>query len=70
VRDTSGPEVVGDPELSSRVVDEDQQQPIYPYWLRIRRDGLSAAHPVTADLDEITFAEPGVVACKRLQPRS
>jgi ABC-2 type transport system permease protein len=57
-----GTEVVGDAELGSRVVDEDQQQLIYPYWPRIRRDGLSAAHPVTAGLDEITFAEPGALS--------
>ncbi len=57
-----GTEVVGDSELSSRVVDEDQQQLSYPYWLRIRRDGLSAAHPVTAELNEITFAEPGALS--------
>jgi ABC-2 type transport system permease protein len=57
-----GTEVVGDSELSSLVVDEDQQQLAYPYWPRIRRDGLSTAHPVTADLDEITFAEPGALA--------
>jgi ABC-2 type transport system permease protein len=57
-----GTEVIGDSELGSPVVDEDQQQLIYPYWLRIRRDGLSAAHPVTASLNEITLAEPGALA--------
>ena len=58
----AGTEVVGDAERGSLVVDEDQQQLIYPYWPRIRRDGLSPAHPVTADLDEITFAEPGALS--------
>ena len=57
-----GTEVVGDAELGSRVVDEDQRQLIYPYWPSISRDGLSAAHPVTANLNEITFAEPGALS--------
>jgi|EndMetStandDraft_8_1072994.scaffolds.fasta_scaffold10330_3 ABC-2 type transport system permease protein len=57
-----GTEVVGDSELASLVVDEDQQQLVYPYWVRIRRDGLSGAHPVTAGINEITFAEPGALS--------
>ena len=55
-------QVVGDSKLASLVVDEDQQQLAYPYWLRIRRDGFSGAHPVTAGINEITFAEPGALS--------
>ncbi len=54
-----GASVVGDSSLAATVMDQAQQQLSYPYWLRIGPAGLSAAHPVTADLNELFFAEPG-----------
>jgi ABC-2 type transport system permease protein len=57
-----GDEVVGDAKLALPVVDEAQEQLDYPYWLRIRADGLSSAHAVTANLNELVFAEPGALA--------
>ena len=56
-----GENVVGDLRLASFVVDREQRRLSYPYWLRIRRETLSDAHPVTADLNEVFFAEPGAL---------
>ena len=66
-----GEKVVGDVSLASFVVDNQQRRLSYPYWLRIRQDGLADAHPVTANLNEVFFAEPGaldIVATKRAEP--
>ncbi len=54
-----GERVVGDLNLASFVVDSAQQRLSYPYWLRVRKEGLADAHPVTANLNEVFFAEPG-----------
>lgn len=56
-----GKNVVGDLRLASFVVDREQRRLSYPYWLRVRRETLSDAHPVTADLNEVFFAEPGAL---------
>lgn len=54
-----GGAVVGDAERASPVMDEDQTQMSFPFWMRIGQDGLSDAHPATADLNEVFFVEPG-----------
>lgn len=66
-----GEMVVGDANLASFVVDAQQQRLSYPYWLRIRQEGLADGHPVTANLNEVFFAEPGsleIVAGDRAIP--
>ena len=51
--------VVGDASLAAPVADSQGRQLAYPFWLRLRRPGLSAAHAVTADLHELMLAEAG-----------
>ena len=55
----AGDAVVGDAALASPVAADDQTQMSFPYWMRIGPDGLSDAHPATADLNEVFFVEPG-----------
>lgn len=57
-----GEGIVGDMNLASLVADDQQRRLSYPYWLRIGQDGLSDAHAVTADLNEVFFAEAGALA--------
>ncbi|NNF79675.1 MAG: ABC transporter permease subunit [Rhizobiales bacterium] len=54
-----GNEVVGDQKHAATVMDEAQQQSSYPFWLRLPRSQFSASHPVSADLNEVLFAESG-----------
>ena len=54
-----GENIIGDRQLASPVGNEQQQQLSYPYWLRIDKSFLNAAHPVSASLNEVFFAEAG-----------
>ena len=54
-----GKSVVGDAAAAARVRDREQTALAYPYWLRLRDDGLSSAHQVTAGLNELLLAAPG-----------
>lgn len=66
-----GEQVVGDLNLASFVADRQQRRLTYPYWMRIRKEGLSDSHPVTANLNEVFFAEAGslsIVAKDRGMP--
>lgn len=54
--------VVGDAELASPVVGEGQRQISYPFWLRLGRDRVASAHPVTASLNALLFAEAGTLS--------
>jgi ABC-2 type transport system permease protein len=56
-----GDHVTGDINLASFVVDNNQRRLSYPFWLRIRQAGLADSHPVTADLNEVFFPEPGAL---------
>lgn len=56
-----GKTVVGDAALAASVMDAQQRQSSYPFWLRIPQAQVSAAHPVTADLNELLFAEAGAL---------
>jgi ABC-2 type transport system permease protein len=51
--------ITGDALLAASIIGEDQQRTTYPFWLRVRRAQLSSAHPATASLNELLFAEPG-----------
>lgn len=54
-----GGQVIGDQKHAASVMNQSQQQSSYPFWLRLPRSQFSAAHPVSADLNELLFAEPG-----------
>ncbi len=54
-----GDQVIGDENHAASVMNQAQQQSSYPFWLRLPRARFSPAHPVTADLNEVLFAEPG-----------
>lgn len=56
-----GDAVIGDAALASPVTARDQTQMSFPYWMRIGPGGLSAAHPATADLNEVFLVEPGAL---------
>ncbi|MGI9387790.1 MAG: Gldg family protein [Methyloligellaceae bacterium] len=56
-----GDAVVGDDGSASLVTDSAQRQIRYPYWLRLKKDRLSDAHSVTAELNEVFFGEPGAL---------
>lgn len=56
-----GEDVVGDANLASPVIGRDQQQLNYPFWLRVPRANVSPAHPVTASLNDLLFAEAGAL---------
>ena len=51
--------VIGDSSFSAMAVDRNQESIDYPFWLRIRSQGLSGSHPVTASLNEIFMVESG-----------
>ncbi len=51
--------VIGDAELGAPVSHQSLGTLSYPYWLRVAPEQLSSAHPVTASLNELLFAEPG-----------
>ena len=57
----TGEVVVGDATLASPVADRDGAQMSFPFWMRIGKDGLSDAHPATADLNEVFFVDPGAL---------
>ena len=57
--------VIGDAELASPVMGTANRQISYPFWLRLRRDQLSSAHSVTANLNEIMLAEAGALTIER-----
>ncbi len=66
-----GEQVTGDLNLASFVVDRQQRRLTYPYWMRVRKEGLANTHPVTANLNEVFFAEAGslsIVAKERGTP--
>ncbi len=54
-----GDAVVGDEKMASPVTDENQGRMSFPYWMRIGASGISKAHPVSADLNEVFMVEPG-----------
>ena len=54
--------VTGDETLAAPVAGEDQTRTTYPFWLRVPRAQIDAAHPATASLVELLFAEPGSFA--------
>jgi len=56
-----GQQVIGDASLAAPVRQGDEQLIAYPYWLKIGRDHISGAHPVTANLNELLFAESGSI---------
>ena len=51
--------VVGDSSAGAVVADRDQNSFTYPFWMRIRPNGLSDEHPITASLNEVFFVESG-----------
>lgn len=58
VRYVSG-EVVGDESFAAPVMDSNQHQLAFPFWLRIGAEGLGRAHAVTGVINELLFVEPG-----------
>ena len=54
-----GGSVVGDALTASPVADKNQTRLSFPYWMRVREEGISRTHPVTADLNEVFMVEPG-----------
>ena len=54
-----GTEIVGDSNLSSAVSDGEQGYINYPYWLRTKSSNFSLSNPITANLNEVLFAEAG-----------
>ena len=57
----SGNKIVGDSGLAASVMNTQQRQSAYPFWLRIPQSQLAKSHPVTADLNELLFAEAGAL---------
>ncbi|MEQ1713728.1 MAG: Gldg family protein, partial [Hyphomicrobium sp.] len=62
--------VVGDAGLASSVTGADARQISYPFWLRIGREQLSPAHSVSANLNELLFAEPGALISDGVRGRA
>lgn len=56
-----GEDVVGDPALAALVTDDRQRPLNYPFWLKISPGQMQSAHPVTATLHELLFAEAGAL---------
>tara|TARA_Y100001968_G_scaffold91517_1_gene82326 strand:+ start:1921 stop:4533 length:2613 start_codon:yes stop_codon:yes gene_type:complete len=52
-------QVVGDSSAGAVVADREQRSFTYPFWMRIRENGFSYDHPVTASLNELFFVESG-----------
>lgn len=55
----NGASVVGDARAASPVADGQDARMSFPFWMRFRKNGLSADHPSTANLNEVFFVEPG-----------
>ncbi len=53
-------DVAGDQNAASVVADQQQRSLSYPFWMRLRTDSLSKAHPATASLNEVFMVESGV----------
>lgn len=53
--------VVGDARGASPVADSQETRLSFPYWIRVRKDGLSPNHPVSASLNEVSMIEPGAL---------
>ena len=49
--------VVGDSANAASVMNAQQRQISYPYWLRLGQDDMTSDHPVVAGLNEILLAE-------------
>ncbi len=62
--------VVGDANLASPVTGADARQISYPFWIRAGRAQLSPAHSVSANLNELLFAEPGALTMTAAAERS
>ena len=54
-------EVVGDKTFAAPVSIGGAGATGYPFWIRVPKAGLAAAHPVTGALRELLFAEPGAL---------
>jgi ABC-2 type transport system permease protein len=54
-----GKAVIGDRQLAAQVAGDGERQLAYPFWLQVRKAGLSARHRATAGLAEVLFVEPG-----------
>lgn len=57
----AGERVVGDANLAAPVRQGAQKLIAYPYWLKIHGDGIARDQSVTAELNELLFAEPGAI---------
>lgn len=51
--------VTGDLENAATVQTQDGRQYQYPFWLRLSSNNLSTSNPITANLNELYFPEPG-----------
>jgi len=51
--------VVGNSHYAAMAIDKEQKRFSYPYWMRIKSDGLAASHPTTASLNEVFIVESG-----------
>ncbi len=51
--------VIGDNQLASPIIDAEQNQMSYPYWMRFKPEQLSDAHQTTSGLNEIFLVDPG-----------
>ena len=54
-----GKSVIGDLDSASMVADRENRRMNYPFWMRIRGDGLSSGHATTASLNEVFMVEGG-----------
>ncbi len=54
-------QIVGDARSASSVEASNNTRISFPYWMRIRRSGLSSDHPTSASLNEVFMVEPGVL---------
>lgn len=60
-----GDQVVGDVSLASPVVDRNQTELSYPFWMRFSAEHIIADHVATASLNEVFFVEPGAFEITR-----
>lgn len=58
-------DVVGDARGASPVADSNETRLSFPYWIRIRKSGLSSDHPVSASLNEVFMVDPGALESTR-----
>ncbi len=56
-----GEDVAGDARAASPVADDRGVRMSFPFWMRIRKGGLSPDHPATANLKEVFMVEPGAL---------